>query len=194
MGKVATPLLGFSASGKIADTLVYFTWKGLSVVRQHVIPANPKTADQVAQRGKFSAAVGSYRNYFTSAETRAAWNRFATASPKVQSGFNAFVSQCIPLSKLAPGRTMSNGAAAIAAMKAEVTMLNIDDGEPADEAGNFEVWVGSTQTNLLLTGTKTISDGKITTDALGLSGAVVFIKIRKDNIDRSGISKLTLIT
>src|SRR3989304_5419175 len=44
MAKLKAPLLSFGASGKLADTLVYFPWKGLAVVRSYVIPANPNTA------------------------------------------------------------------------------------------------------------------------------------------------------
>lgn len=36
---------------------MYFGWKGLNVVRSYVVPANPKTAKQVTQRGYLTAAV-----------------------------------------------------------------------------------------------------------------------------------------
>jgi hypothetical protein len=35
-----------TASGKIADAMVFFGWKGISVVRQWLIPANRKSLDQ----------------------------------------------------------------------------------------------------------------------------------------------------
>ena len=38
--------MSMTASGKLADTVVYFSWKGISVVRQWLIPANPQSADQ----------------------------------------------------------------------------------------------------------------------------------------------------
>lgn len=57
MAKLTGPLFSLSARGAIAETLVYFPWKGLNVVRQHVIPANPQTAAQVTQRSYLSAAV-----------------------------------------------------------------------------------------------------------------------------------------
>ena len=50
MAKVTGPLMSMSASGKIADTLVYFAWKGIHVVREWLKPANPKTNDQGDQR------------------------------------------------------------------------------------------------------------------------------------------------
>ena len=57
MSKLKGPLFSLGASGKLADTLVFFSWKGLNVVREYVIPANPKTALQVTQRGYLTAAV-----------------------------------------------------------------------------------------------------------------------------------------
>lgn len=57
MAKLKAPLLSLAASGKLADTLVYFPWKGLDVVRQYVIPANPRTTPQTTQRGYITEVV-----------------------------------------------------------------------------------------------------------------------------------------
>lgn len=46
MAKVTAPLLSAGASGKIFDALVFFPWKGKSLVREWKIPANPKTGKQ----------------------------------------------------------------------------------------------------------------------------------------------------
>ena len=46
MAKVTGPLFSLGASGKIGDAIVFFPWKGKHVVRQWVIPANPKSEDQ----------------------------------------------------------------------------------------------------------------------------------------------------
>jgi len=50
-----------SASGKIGDAMVFFPWKGLSVVREWLKPANPQSADQGDRRiiiGGTGRAVG----------------------------------------------------------------------------------------------------------------------------------------
>ena len=57
MAKVNAPLFSFNASGKLANSLVYFGWKGLDVVRSYVVPANPQSAGQTTQRGYLTAAV-----------------------------------------------------------------------------------------------------------------------------------------
>ena len=61
MAKVTGPLMSMSASGKLADAIVFFTWKGRNVVRQFLKPANPQTADQGDTRiamGGTGRAVG----------------------------------------------------------------------------------------------------------------------------------------
>jgi len=61
MAKVTGPLMSMSASGKLADAIVYFTWKGRNVVRQWLKPANPQASDQGDRRiimGGTGRAVG----------------------------------------------------------------------------------------------------------------------------------------
>jgi len=57
VAKLKAPLLSLGASGALGKTLVFFPWKGLDVAREYVVPANPKTAAQVTQRGYVTAAV-----------------------------------------------------------------------------------------------------------------------------------------
>lgn len=57
MAKVTGPLFSLSASGQIAKTLVFMPWKGLNNVRKYVIPTNPNTALQDAQRDHLGDAV-----------------------------------------------------------------------------------------------------------------------------------------
>lgn len=53
MSKVTAPLLSFGASGAIAKTQVYSSWKGRPYARRYVIPSNPNTADQQDTRNTF---------------------------------------------------------------------------------------------------------------------------------------------
>ena len=57
MAKVTGPLMSMSASGKLANAIVFFPWKGIHVVREWLKPANPKTAGQGTQR-LISGALG----------------------------------------------------------------------------------------------------------------------------------------
>lgn len=61
MAKVTGPLYSMGASGKIADAMVFFGWKGVNVVRQWLKPANPQSAGQGDARiimGGTGKAVG----------------------------------------------------------------------------------------------------------------------------------------
>lgn len=50
MPRTTAPLLSFGASGQIAKTQVYASWKGVPYVRRYVIPANPQTTKQTNNR------------------------------------------------------------------------------------------------------------------------------------------------
>lgn len=46
MAKVTGPLFSLTASGKLANAMVHFSWKGINCVRSWVMPKNAKTEDQ----------------------------------------------------------------------------------------------------------------------------------------------------
>lgn len=46
MAKVTGPLFSMTASGQLGKAIVYASWKGIEYVREYLIPANPKTANQ----------------------------------------------------------------------------------------------------------------------------------------------------
>lgn len=92
MAKVLMPLLSDSARGAIAETLVYFPWKGLNAVRSYVVPANPNTAAQQVQRGYMIEAVLQWRTLGYTAVDKTGYNAWALLDPKPMSGFNKYVS------------------------------------------------------------------------------------------------------
>lgn len=55
MAKVTAPLFGFSATGTIAKSVTFGSWKGVPYARQRVTPANPRSQGQTATRSVFSA-------------------------------------------------------------------------------------------------------------------------------------------
>ena len=97
MAKLKAPLFSFSAAGKLADSLVYFAWKGIDCVRQYVIPANPDTAAQSTQRDILKAAVAEWHLSKYTAADKTAWDVYAAIQSKPMSGFNAFVKMWIAI-------------------------------------------------------------------------------------------------
>lgn len=95
MAKLKAPVMSFGARGKLAGSLVFFPWKGIDAVREYVIPANPRSAAQVTQRGYLTDSVAYWHlNAYTDPD-RIAWNRYAGVLAPIMSGFNAMVSLCI---------------------------------------------------------------------------------------------------
>lgn len=54
MVKVYGPMMSMGASGTLAKTITFSTWKGRPYVRERVIPANPKSVGQVGRRIMFA--------------------------------------------------------------------------------------------------------------------------------------------
>lgn len=78
MSKTTAPLLSFGASGQIAKTQVYSTWKGRAYARRYVIPANPNTLDQQETRNTFKWLNAVWK--FMPAAAIEAWDLYASAS------------------------------------------------------------------------------------------------------------------
>ena len=95
MAKLKGPLLSLGASGSIADTLTFFTWKGINVAREHVVPTNPRTAKQTTQRSYITAAVAKIHECQAlaanplDAEDTAAYALWAAAKGKIMTWFNS---------------------------------------------------------------------------------------------------------
>lgn len=101
MAKLKAPLLSLGASGQIGKALVFFPWKGLDVVRQHVVPANPQTALQTTQRGYLANAVERIHtaqaratNAFSETD-KSAYALWASALGKIETWFNRAVAHMV---------------------------------------------------------------------------------------------------
>ena len=91
MGKIKQGILG-AVSGKVGS-VVGSSWKGKAIVKiKPASVANPKTAGQIAQRGKFSNAVA-FAVGILATVVKPLWDRFASG----MSGYNDFVSQNVAL-------------------------------------------------------------------------------------------------
>jgi hypothetical protein len=97
MAKIIAPLFSFSASGAIGKALVYFGWKGIPVVRRFVVPANPDSNLQKAQRLIMANSVAKWHLAVYTAADKTAWDRYAATLAEAMSGFNAFVRSFIDI-------------------------------------------------------------------------------------------------
>jgi len=187
MAKVTAPFLSLGATGQFGKTLVASTWKGLNTMRQYVVPANPQTAAQVAQRALLTAAVYSFRNYFTATALRTAWNVSAALDSRPLSGANLAIGAMILLGATDPDASLVSAVTpGVGTMN--FAMQNMDHFAMGDEAGNFEVWAGYTKSSLRKLSEETIGAGAIiSTSIFYATGTTIYMQIRKGGVNRSGV-------
>jgi hypothetical protein len=93
MAAVTAPLLSFGASGQIAKTQVYATWKGRPYVRRYVTPSNPQSTEQSLTRNTFTWLNSVWK--VAPADFRLAWT--ASAKGQVLTDRNLFLKQNLPI-------------------------------------------------------------------------------------------------
>lgn len=86
MARVNGPLMSMSASGALAGTIVFSSWKGRPYVRQLVRPANPKSGGQTSMRAQLKFLSQIWSGLIINAKDT--WEDLADAD--VVSKFNAF--------------------------------------------------------------------------------------------------------
>lgn len=95
MAKLSGPLLSFGARGAIGKTVVASKWRGVPYLRQHVVPANPKTTAQMAIRTLFAFLREAYK--LAPGNVTSAWEAFAQGRPFT--GMNKFVGENVRVLK-----------------------------------------------------------------------------------------------
>lgn len=79
MAKPTGGLLAFSARGTVAKTITFASWRGRQYVRQHVIPANPRSLAQTETRDAFSYLSASWK--LLPGPFQASWTLAAKGNP-----------------------------------------------------------------------------------------------------------------
>ena len=142
MAKLKAPLLSLGASGAIGKSLVFFGWKGLDVVREYVVPANPQTTLQTTQRGYLTACVvmihyaqGLAANPLAAADT-AAYALLGSLEPTPRTWFNTICRQWLKQRVAGKHPSVYHGQGAVGgSTKLTVTSqassdeISIDDGK-----------------------------------------------------------------
>jgi hypothetical protein len=129
--------MSLDASGTLANTITFSKWKGRNVLRQRVIPSNPKSGPQTGMRAMMKF-LGSYWATL-SAANKATWE--ARAALTNVSPFNSFVAYNMVRWRSFKGPTKVDPAVDTAAAGAAPTttatggirqiQLSIADGAPA---------------------------------------------------------------
>lgn len=93
MPKVIAPIFGLRASGTLAKTVTFTSWKGLNIAKSYAVPRNPNTPAQQAARGKFSTLSTIWNNNPILQRDRDPFEYRARAIHYRGSGYNLFLSK-----------------------------------------------------------------------------------------------------
>lgn len=192
MAKVISPLFSMGASGKLGNSLVYMSWKGIDDVRQYVIPANPRSTDQVAQRGYFTAAVLLWHTTAFNAADKVAFNLAAAQESSAMSGFNKFVKDAVSVAVAGEvwGPLYGVAVAGIDAAGFDVTATGVT-------GKTYTMKCGLTPSTMNTTFAVTNTVGALTATATGLSASTVYYFQLSNTTagegDKSGIVKTKTI-
>lgn len=195
MAKLKGPLFSLGASQQLAKTLVYFNWKGLNVVREYVVPANPKTTLQITQRGYITAAVAKVHT----AQARAAgtlseadqiaYSALVAAKGKIMTWFNQAVKLWIDVKVAGDTPVVYSGIAwgALAVGAFNVNLFLNEETASDLAAGKF--YFGISKTNLIHSEAAIVNVGvSVEINAANLSafltaGTKYYMQFRPDSGD-----------
>lgn len=155
MAKLKAPLFSFRASGKLANALVYFAWKGLNVVRSYVVPTNPKTTAQEAHRAHLTTMVAAVHtsqamaNYPLASADQVAYAALVAAKGRIMTWFNMACKLGIDCLVAATGYTVYSHGLIVDTDKDDFRprIYFTDDGVTQIANGTF--YLGISRTNLI---------------------------------------------
>lgn len=200
MAKLTAPLMSFGASGKLGNSIVFAVWKGVPTARQYIVPSNPQTADQVAQRDTMTSVVSAWRRPALAAAIKSAWNKLAAVKTVAMSGFNAFTSNLVKALNGLPGVGYVVAVDDSSAGAVTLTVAQVSDGGACTEAGDFGIVFGDDPANLVNSVSVALAGSALVFDAESAgfgSGDVIYASVRKSAggtaiYERAGIIEITL--
>lgn len=188
MAKVLAPLFSTKARGQLGKSIVFFPWKSINAVRSYVIPANPNTAAQQAQRTIMTNGVAEWHNASYTAKDKTAWNKFASTLAGALSGFNAMIRSFITVSVGGNDWIRIKNAE-----EANPGATDVDITVDATTAGDYTLHWGTSPTFMPESDTQTMAINVVTFDMSGLVDGVIYYYYIDDEIandhGRTGVYK-----
>lgn len=176
MAKLKAPLMSLGATGQLGKALVFFNWKGLDVVREYVIPSNPRTSGQTTQRGYVTTVVAKIHSYQglaanpLSALDVSAYALWASVVQRATTWFNQMVRNLVD--QLVAGKTgeaVTDGTTTPGASQLAVSVFDTDGNITA---GNF--WYGTSKTALVNSEAGALAAGEFTATIASLTAGVKY--------------------
>jgi len=190
MARVKGPLLSFDASGQLGKTVVFMNWKGIKDVRQHVVPANPKTEAQQAQRSKLAAAVERWHTYQLTELDKSAVNMLASLQPTPMSGFNVVIKADVE------SQIEGNSFQLVYGLEVQnITTEGFGVVAVGRPGGTYKIYYGTSPNVLTSSANVTNNNGNLSVSLSGLqAGTTYYFQIRATDTGHDDISGIGTAT
>jgi hypothetical protein len=149
MAKVLPPFDPPDRNGAVDKTVVYYKWKELHCAREYVVPFDPKTPQQKAQRASLAQAVADYHAIFQPGPLRSSWQVMTDELSLPFSSFNAIIQALMQAQNFTQPVSFPTSMAPRMGKTWRVQFLDTVTHVPGNEAGNFEYWQGPLSTGLV---------------------------------------------
>jgi len=195
MAKLKGPLFSLGASGKLADTLVFFPWKGLNVAREYIIPSNPKTALQTTQRGYLTDAVALVHTAEADATNplasidQVAYSNLASAQGKIMTWFNMACKLYLDVIRAANTPCVYCDMTFTDLSKAALDIIAYLTEETPSDLAACHFYIGTSKTNLIHSVIGTVIAGAsvriaaVDLSAWMVTGVKYYVQCRPDAAD-----------
>jgi len=155
VAKLKAPLMSLGAAGQLGRALVFFPWKGLNVVREYVIPSNPKTALQTTQRSYVTAAVAMIHtaqadaDHPLTSEDQIAYSALAQAKGKIMTWFNMAVKLWVDVAVAAKTSCVYSSINFVSKAAAACSINLFLNEETGSDLAAGKFYFGTSKTNLI---------------------------------------------
>ncbi len=176
MAKLKAPLMSLGAAGQLGKALVFFPWKGLDLVREYVTPSNPRTADQLTQRGYMTTAVDEVHTQQAAAanplspDDIQAYGLLASLRSTPRTWFNELVKLLVD--QLVGGLNAEFPTDGTSTPGAGQILMSVFDNNGSMTIGDF--WYGTSKTALIYSEAAVLVAGEFTATPTGLVAGVKY--------------------
>ena len=182
--------MSLGASGQLGKALVFFSWKGLNVVRQHIVPTNPNTQPQKDQRAWVTLAVANIHDAMAKVVgplgeiDKIAYATWASIVKAATTWFNQAVKSQID-QNVAGKNCFPYRGGVITPASGQVTVLLYADGIDTGGITAGKFWYGTSKTALLssIAGTIDLVNHTVTKAITGLTnGTKYYFQFRPSEV------------
>jgi len=148
VAKTTGPLLSFGAHGKLARTQIHQRSKSRNVVKSFAAPSNPQSPGQVSDRSLITQAVLSWRSFQQDPSVLTAWTNATHMFSRQLTGYNVAIGALKRALSLTPQPAFHSAPATRTKTMVFIPMANMLTGAAIHESGMFDIYLGTTRSNL----------------------------------------------